>query len=357
MRMKTNLCTFLIAAALTIATPALAEEPQGTIDWVNGFIVATGQGTANPKEQKTVARLKALRAAEVSAQRALLEVIKGVRIDAQTTVKNMLLEEDVINTRVEGFLRGAMVTKKNVEIVDGVPLATVEMKVCMTGAAGECASKPSLVGVLEIDRRKEPPFVPAERFVLIVPPGTKRPIPPAATEQPPAPTQPPAAPPEPPPAAMEPPPAPPVPQPEASAPPVVQPVQAPTPPPPGRAPMYDSSRPVTGIILSLDGRYFEREVLPVVITAGPDNAYKTVYSVKCVNPSVVRTYGAVRYADNVESARQIQTIGVNPLILPVENVTKENMLVVRAQDASIIRETISHGNNYLSDAKVVISIR
>ena len=340
MKISARLCKALIASSIIIAAPALAEEPQGTVDWVNGFIVATGQGTASPKEQKTVARLKALRAAEVSAQRALLEVIKGVRIDAQTTVRNMLLEEDVINTRVEGFLKGAMITKKNVEMVDGVPLATVEMKVCMTGAAGECASKPSLVGVLDIDRRKEPPFVPAERFVLIVPPGAKIPPPPGANEQPAA--------------AIEPAPAVAVPPP---APPVIQPMEPPAPVASAKPPAYDSTKPVTGIILNLDGRYFEREVLPVVITTGADNSYKTVYSVKCVNPSIVRTFGAVRYADNLDSARQIQTIGGNPLILSVETVTKENMLLVRSEDAGIIRETISHGNNYLNDAKVVISIR
>lgn len=307
------------ALALALAAPAFGADPNGTVDWVGGVVTATGQGTASPKEQKTMARLKALRAAEVSAQRALLEVIKGVRIDSRTTVRNMLLEEDVINSRVEGFLKGAMVTRRDVEMVDGAPLATVEMKVCITGTAPECANQQHLVGVLDIDRQEDPPNAPAERFVLVLPQEEEPPYPAATSEQ-------------------------------ALSPPLQ------TAAPKEKRPVYDPTKPVTGVILNLEGRYFEREILPVVVTPC-ESSYKTVYSVKSVNPSIVRTYGAVRYAETLDYARQMQALGANPLILWVDTVTKDNMLVIRPQDAGLVRETISHGNNYLSEAKVAISNR
>lgn len=52
-------------------------------------------------------RYKALRAATVVAQRDLLEVIEGLRLSGQTTVKDGMLQSDDIRTGITGFLRGA----------------------------------------------------------------------------------------------------------------------------------------------------------------------------------------------------------------------------------------------------------
>lgn len=53
-------------------------------------------------------RFKAIRAATVVAQRDLLEVIEGLRLSGQTTVKDGMLQSDDIRTSINGFLRGAV---------------------------------------------------------------------------------------------------------------------------------------------------------------------------------------------------------------------------------------------------------
>jgi len=306
--MKHLLLALLLS--VTSGVTAIHAESKADINWVNGYIIASGQGTASARETKGKARIKATIAAKVAAQRNLLEIIKGVRITSQTTVQDAMLVEDVIRTRIDGMLKGAyMAGEPFVEMVDGTPVVTVTMKVCLNGMPSECASRPTLTNVLDLDARPVPPFVPQ---VMLVSPEPA-PLPPAPPSE--------------------------VPKPGGWVPPV-----------------YDSSKPVTGLAVHLNGRYFERELLPVVITQGQPDLV-TVYSVKVVKPSVVRTYGAVRYADSLESVRSNNTLGGNPMIVTADAVTKDNMIIIRSGDAKLIRETLAHGNNYLGDAKFVILVR
>ncbi len=53
-------------------------------------------------------RYRASRAAEVVAQRDLLEVLQGLRLSGTTSVKDGMLQSEEINTSVQGFLRGAI---------------------------------------------------------------------------------------------------------------------------------------------------------------------------------------------------------------------------------------------------------
>jgi hypothetical protein len=55
------------------------------------------------------ARLLARRAAIADAQRQLLEMIYGVRIDSETLVRDFVTERDEIRSRLEGKLRGGQV--------------------------------------------------------------------------------------------------------------------------------------------------------------------------------------------------------------------------------------------------------
>ena len=308
--MKQQFILFNIIISLSCCAFTAFAQPHADVNWVNGYIIASGQGTASAKETKGKARIKATIAAKVAAQRNLLEIIKGVRITSQTTVQDAMLVEDVIRTRIDGMLKGAyMAGEPFVEMVDGTPVVTVTMKVCLNGMPSECVSRPTLTNVLDLDARPVPPFVPQVMLVSPEPP----PLPPAPPSE--------------------------VPKPGGWVPPV-----------------YDSSKPVTGLAVHLNGRYFERELLPVVITKGQPDLV-TVYSVKVVKPSVVRTYGAVRYADSLESVRSNNTLGGNPMIVTADAVTKDNMIIIRSGDAKLIRETLAHGNNYLGDAKFVILVR
>jgi len=99
----------------------------GNINWSAGYIEAVGIGA--PPERfigKIQARPMALRAAELVAKRNLLEITKGVRIDSTTLVKDFVVESDVINSQVEGIVKGAQVVKQDY-MSDGSVEVTVRM--------------------------------------------------------------------------------------------------------------------------------------------------------------------------------------------------------------------------------------
>ena len=87
---------------------------------------------------------------------------------------------------------------------------------------------------------------------------------------------------------------------------------------------------------------------------GDGNKPFTVYSVKSVEPQVIRTYGVVRYADSVAQAKGNPYLGDNIMIIPASGVTQENMIMIELDAARIIQETTRHGNDYLKTAKVII---
>ena len=100
---------------------------QGSINWSAGYIEAVGIGAVPDKSiGKSNARPMALRAAKVDAFRNLLEVTKGVQVDSATSVKDFMVESDIINTKVEGLVKGAQVVKTEY-MSDGTAEVTLRM--------------------------------------------------------------------------------------------------------------------------------------------------------------------------------------------------------------------------------------
>ncbi|HOF05683.1 MAG TPA: LPP20 family lipoprotein [Syntrophales bacterium] len=107
-----------------VAEPAGAK---GIINYEDGYVEAVGIGA--PPERymgKPNARPLALRAAQVDAYRNLLEIVQGVRIDANTVVRDFMTESDVVRTSVEGMVKGARVMNKEY-LSDGTVEVTVRM--------------------------------------------------------------------------------------------------------------------------------------------------------------------------------------------------------------------------------------
>jgi hypothetical protein len=286
----------------TLCLKTIAQEKkEGKINWADGYVSAVGEGTVTPSRNKAKDQLRAVRAATILAQRALLETVKELKIDSQTKVENKMVQDDVINTRIEGTIQGAEIVKQNVRWEGDTPIAMVEMRICL-GGIGACTSEKSIVNTLALGQKNEPTDVPQQRLEDIVPK-------------------------------------------QETAPPKTQDI------------VYDSTRPVTGIIFNLQGISFERVILPVVITMDNGNKPFTVYSAKSVEPQIFRTYGIVRYADSVDQARQNPYLGDNTMIVPVSSVTKENMIVIGIDAARLIHETTRHGNDYLKNAKVSIATK
>jgi len=81
----------------------------GSLNWSKGAIRAKGFGIApdnitNPQQRK----LLAFEAARRVAQAALLEITMGVQVTATTTVENYVVKENVIQTKIEGVVKGAI---------------------------------------------------------------------------------------------------------------------------------------------------------------------------------------------------------------------------------------------------------
>lgn len=100
----------------------------GLINWTDGYIRARGYAVVSEKEaNKQKARLGAERAATVIAQRNLLEIAKGVYINSETVVEDMMLSSDVIVSRVEGVVKGARMVGQPHWLPDGVVMVEMEM--------------------------------------------------------------------------------------------------------------------------------------------------------------------------------------------------------------------------------------
>jgi hypothetical protein len=291
--------------ASVLAAPARTGEPRGSVEWVAGYVEGVGSGTAVPSGTRPVDRLNAVRAAEVMAQRALAETIHGVRVDGATRMSDAV-KRYVLESRVQGLVRGARKVKEEVIWDGNTPLATVTLRVCLVQDIPECRGAVTLMGILPVEQRQEPAFVPAVYYEPGPGDGSRSP---AAARK------------------------------------------------PEREVAYDSSRPATGLVLDIGTMRHERELFPVVATVGEKEGLETVYSAKKVRPEIIRTHGVARYADSVEEAKKNPRLGDNPLVVPVAEVTRENLLVVWTSGARAIRETTRYGNDYLADAKVIVAGR
>lgn len=100
----------------------------GNVDWSNQVVRAVGIGSPNPNMPASAARAGALRAAKLDASRNLLEIVKGVNLTSETTVRNAMVENDVILTRVEGVLRNFRQVGKPKYMSTGDVEVTVEMQ-------------------------------------------------------------------------------------------------------------------------------------------------------------------------------------------------------------------------------------
>ncbi len=147
MRAKSLVSVGVILALITAVSIALAagsgvvqentmgnkksgNYASGELDWSTQIIKSVGFGAVNPKSMHVgQARVMCLRAATVTAQRNLLEIVQGVNIDSETTVENFMTTSDVVRTNVRGVLRGAQQIGQPVYKADGTCEITLGMRV------------------------------------------------------------------------------------------------------------------------------------------------------------------------------------------------------------------------------------
>jgi hypothetical protein len=82
--------------------------PGGAIDWSDRTVWARGAGVLDPgNSNRDLAWQMTERAATDVAQRNLLEIVKGIRVDSDTRVDNLVAEHDSVRQRVEAVVKGA----------------------------------------------------------------------------------------------------------------------------------------------------------------------------------------------------------------------------------------------------------
>ena len=114
---------------LNTAAPVVEKMEKGEVNWSRQYIEVKGTGIINQERFKNQAQARAMaqRAAVVDAQRNLLEVSQGVHVNSETTVRDLMLESDVITTRVNGIVKGAE-QMGNARLIDGGAAIEVTMR-------------------------------------------------------------------------------------------------------------------------------------------------------------------------------------------------------------------------------------
>jgi hypothetical protein len=100
-------------------------------------ILVMGEGVPKKGTSGGQKRLTAITAAKVVAQRRLTELLEGVAVVSETTVKESELASDVIKTAVTGFIKGAQVVMQ--EYNPQEETALVILKVGVNGPKGFAA--------------------------------------------------------------------------------------------------------------------------------------------------------------------------------------------------------------------------
>lgn len=88
------------------------------IDWQQGFVEVDGYGAPPAQAFGGQANLLAQRAAKVDCYRNMLELVSGVRVDAQSTVKDLMVQSDFVHTQVAGLVKEAQVVRTD-RLYDG----------------------------------------------------------------------------------------------------------------------------------------------------------------------------------------------------------------------------------------------
>jgi len=100
----------VLAESSSVVTQDTIEKfSTGNVNWTKGRIMASGIGVPNMDLPLVASKETAKRAAIIVAQRNLLELINGIRVDSETLVQNFLVKSDKIQTQVSGLIKGAKI--------------------------------------------------------------------------------------------------------------------------------------------------------------------------------------------------------------------------------------------------------
>jgi hypothetical protein len=356
------LVIMLLAPPLIGAQEVVESLPQGVINWTQGVVTAKGSGA--PPTGITIpsqARLMAERAAKADALRNLLEAVKGVRVDSETTVASFTTRSDRVLTRVSGIVIGARVVETRY-LSDGAVEVTVAVN--LTGEllavmlqelpppTRPMMPPPPLPPTIRPPppSPKPSPIIPQEKKPLPAPPPP--PLPPAKETKEPPPPLPPAK------ETKELPPAPPPPLPPAKeikepSPAVVETKvsKAPEVPAKGEEKLDLKKLEYTGLIIDARKLGLRPALIPKIL----NEKAELVYSTQSIEQQDLIRMGLVGYAKDVNAASKNQRVTADPYVVPGLNATgeKKTDVVISNRDAQIILTTAPY-TGYLKNGRVMV---
>jgi hypothetical protein len=342
----------VLLALLLSGAPLLAQQRSevvermgnGAVNWTQGVVTAKGSGAPPSKGVTNVAqaRLMAERAAKADALRNLLETVKGVRVDSETTVESFTTKSDRVLTRVSGIVIGARVVDTKY-LSDGA--VEVTMSINLTGEL--------LAVMLQELPPLSQPLMPAPPLPQPLPiPAKPSPAPPPVEKPVPPPPPPPPAPPKP--AVQEPkvqPP--PVTEPRGTPPPSIEPkAQTPTKAPARAEENLDLKKlDYTGLIIDARKLGLRPALVPKIL----NEKGELVYSTQSVGQQDIIRMGLVGYAKDVNAAAKNQRVTADPVVVNGMNATgeKKTDVVISNRDAQVILTTAPY-TGYLKNGRVMV---
>ena len=125
------------------------ETKTNIINWYKGSdsdIIADGIGRSGGKGM-AMARMAAI----MDAQRNLLGIIKGVQIDSDTLMQDLIIESDTVKRNISGLLRGAQIIEEHERDNEEY---YVKMRVPLYGSTDSLAS--AIMPEIRKDKTKQP---------------------------------------------------------------------------------------------------------------------------------------------------------------------------------------------------------
>jgi hypothetical protein len=290
---------------------SLQNEMIGYIDWDNNVVYAVGDGVP-PQDavSPAQARLRAKRAAIDEAMARLLEAIKEVRVDAESTTRNFINENRTVHTRVSGMIKNAEIIELR-QAEDGS--YQIKMKMPIHGTKGIS------IALLPVEMNKVAKVSIVTRVVRQEPAQTKITVSPQSTnikvtsKQPKQGTA----------------------EPETSA------------PAPKEAPLF------TGLIIDATGLNASPALYPSVKT----ESGKVIYNLTIADPNTTIEDGLCTYKKSLDQAKKAPRVGNNPLIVKAVGVggkQKVDVIVADQDGEGIVQADLQTA--FLKEANVVVVV-
>jgi hypothetical protein len=141
----------------------VVEKDRNILNWTQSYIESMGVGVPPKNMDGAQAKAMAKRAAIVDLQRNLLEFVKGVRIDARTTMDNFIAD-DFVRQEVNGMI-------KNVELLEGEwdgEAYTISGRIILPQIRALISKAPAFEPVRQQPKPAEPPRQPGTRYTGLV---------------------------------------------------------------------------------------------------------------------------------------------------------------------------------------------